>query len=76
MKTVTKSQFKPRAFEYFRMVEEQGEPLTITDHGRPAVLVSPVEHRDQDAAGSLEGVIQAYADPEAPVGVNEWEAGR
>ena len=74
MKTVSKSQFKPRAFEYLRMVEEDGKPLTITDHGRPAVVVSPVEARDNRAAGSLEGMIQTYVNPEAPLDVGDWEA--
>lgn len=76
MKTVSKSEFKPKAFEYLREVEERGEPLEITDHGRPAVIVSPANPRSNEAPGSLEGTIQSYVDPTAPVGDDDWDAGR
>ena len=32
---VSKSQFKAHALELFRQIEASGEPLVITDHGRP-----------------------------------------
>ncbi len=76
MKTVSKSEFKPRAFEYLREVEDRGEPLEITDHGRPAVVVSPADTRPRNAAGSLEGTIQSYSDPIEPIGDNDWDAAK
>lgn len=76
MKRVSKSQFKPRAFEYLREVEERGESLQITDHGRPAVVISPVAPQATGAAGSLAGAVQFYADPEAPLDHGDWEAAR
>ena len=76
MKTVSKSEFKPRAFEYLREVEDRGEPLEITDHGRPAVIVSPADPHSHNAAGSLEGTIQSYSDPTAPIGNDDWDASR
>lgn len=75
MKSVSKSEFKPRVFEYLREVEKRGEPLQITDHGRPAVIVLPADSHADDAAGSLEGTIQSYQDPTAPVGEQDWDAG-
>ena len=36
-----KSQFKPKVLAYLREVEESGEALVITDHGRPVVRVAP-----------------------------------
>jgi hypothetical protein len=34
---VLKSQFKPRSLEYFRLMEESGETLIITDRGWPVL---------------------------------------
>jgi len=34
-KIVSKAGFKPKALEYFRLVEETGIELIITDRGRP-----------------------------------------
>lgn len=74
MKHVAKSVFKPRAFEYLRMVQEQGEPLIITDHGRAAVRIEPVAPGGSCAGGSLEGSIRTYEAPEQPVDIESWEA--
>ena len=38
---VSKSEFKARALEYFRRVERTGEPLIITDRGRPVLKIVP-----------------------------------
>ena len=76
MKAVSKSEFKPRAFEYLREAEARGEPLQITDHGRPAVVVSPADPFSTDAAGSLEGTIQSYSDPTAPIADDDWDAAK
>jgi len=39
--TISKAQFKPKVLAWLRQVEETGEDLVITDHGRPAVRISP-----------------------------------
>ena len=38
---VSKSRFKAQALELFRQVEASGEPLVVTDHGRPPLEVRP-----------------------------------
>ncbi len=38
---LSKAAFKAKALEYLRQVEETGEELIITDHGRPAVRIIP-----------------------------------
>ncbi|TVR85884.1 MAG: type II toxin-antitoxin system Phd/YefM family antitoxin [Spirochaetaceae bacterium] len=74
MKRVPKSEFKPKAFEYFRVVESDGEPIMVTDHGRDAVQISPAQQAGRgSAAGALEGAIMSYEQPEAPVAENDWE---
>ena len=58
------------------MVEERGEPLVITDHGRDAVRIEPVTDGSTDfrAGGSLEGTIRRYVAPEEPVDMDQWDA--
>ena len=72
-KTVSKSQFKPKALAYLREVEESGEALVITDRGRPVVRVAPFA----PAAATLErlrGCVIRYDRPTDPVAVEDWEA--
>ena len=46
--TVSKSKFKPQALEYFRQVEESGEPLVITDRGKPVLKILPYSQQSKD----------------------------
>lgn len=72
-KTVSKSQFKPKALAYLRDVEQSGEPLVITDHGRPVVRIEPYA----PAAATLErlrGCVVRYDRPTEPVAAEDWEA--
>ena len=74
---VSKSQFKAHALELFRQIEASGEPLVITDHGRPTLEVRPFRPADPDATdplSQLRGSVLHYDDPFAPVAEGEWEA--
>jgi antitoxin (DNA-binding transcriptional repressor) of toxin-antitoxin stability system len=74
---VSKSQFKAHALELFRSIEASGEPLVITDHGRPTLEVRPYRPSDQqarDPLSQLRGTVLRYEDPLAPVAEGEWEA--
>lgn len=74
---VSKSQFKAHALELFRQIETSGEPLVITDHGRPTLEVRPFRPRDPSATdplGQLRGSVLQYHDPFAPLAEGEWEA--
>ncbi|NCO42116.1 MAG: prevent-host-death protein [Armatimonadetes bacterium CG_4_10_14_3_um_filter_66_18] len=75
MKTidVPKSQFKPKAFEYFRMVEKTGDQIRVTDRGKPVVKVVPVGDDDQRLLAEMRGLVKHYDDPLEPVG-EAWEA--
>jgi prevent-host-death family protein len=74
MKTVSKSQFKPRALEYLRNVEATGEELVITDRGRPVLKVVPYVDDPEELLKPLRGSVIKYEDPTEPVGVEDWEA--
>ena len=46
-KRISKSNFKTHALEYFREVEQTGQPLIITDHGRPVLKIEPYAEDSQ-----------------------------
>lgn len=74
--TVSKSQFKPRALEYLRLVEKEKKPLTITHAGRPVVKVVPIkeENQDEKILKELRDSVISYGDIVSPVGEDDWEA--
>ncbi len=71
---VSKSQFKAKALELMRQVEASGEPLVITDHGRPALELKPIARKGRDPFERLKGSLLFYDRPFDPVDEDEWEA--
>jgi antitoxin (DNA-binding transcriptional repressor) of toxin-antitoxin stability system len=71
---VSKSRFKAHALELFRQVEASGEPLVITDHGRPCLEVRPYRPQTDDPLERLRGSVLHFEDPFEPVATGEWEA--
>lgn len=74
MATISKSRFKPRALEYFREVERTGQPLVITDRGRPVLRIVPFEQDAATLLADFRGSVRRFDDPLEPVGVDDWEA--
>jgi prevent-host-death family protein len=73
-KRIAKNLVKAKLLEYFRYVEETGEEIIVTDHGRPAVRICPMR-----ASGTVEETFSAFrgkvviqGDPLASVD-GEWE---
>jgi len=71
---VSKSQFKPKALEYFRMIEESGEILIITDRGRPVLKVIPFTADPEEHMKILRNSVLKYDDPTEPVAQEDWQA--
>jgi prevent-host-death family protein len=71
---ISKSQFKPKSLEYFRQVQETGEPIIITDHGKPVLKIVPYIASPDDVLQALRGSVTKYEDPLEPVGLEDWEA--
>ena len=73
---VSKSQFKPKSLEYFRMIEETGETLVITDRGRPVLKVIPytVGAGPDDRLKALHNSVLQYDDPTEPAATEDWQA--
>jgi antitoxin (DNA-binding transcriptional repressor) of toxin-antitoxin stability system len=72
---VSKSRFKAQALELFRQMEASGEPLVMTDHGRPTLEVRPYRpaRAAADPLEELRGSVLRFDDPFAPFGDNNWE---
>ena len=71
---VSKSQFKPHSLEYFRKIEQTGEELVITDHGRPVLKVVPYVADPEECFLGLRNTVLKYDDPLEPVETEGWEA--
>lgn len=70
---VSKSQLKAKMLEYFRRVEETGQELVVTDHGRPVVKVVPIR-RTRPAAdlfADVRGRVSYHGDILEPTS-DEW----
>lgn len=68
---VSKSYFKAHALELLRRVEATGEPLILSDRGRPVLEIRP--YRGKEVRERLRGTLMHYQEPTAPTG-EPWEA--
>lgn len=73
-KQVSKSQFKPKALEIFRFVEDTGDSVIVTDHGRPTIEVRRYRNTERPPLEVLKGSVTEYSQPTEPVADDEWEA--
>jgi antitoxin (DNA-binding transcriptional repressor) of toxin-antitoxin stability system len=71
---VSKSQFKPRALESVRLIEESGETMIITDRGKPVLKVMPYTDNSEDQLKILRNSVLQYDDPTQPVALEDWKA--
>jgi len=72
---ISKSKFKAKALEYFRQVEASGEPIVITEHGKPKLEIRRIPQQHLDPLEKLKGSVLWYDGPFDPaVDDDEWEA--
>ena len=71
---ISKSQFKPRALQYFREVEKTGQELIISDRGKPGLKIVPYTENPEEALKALRDTVAKYDDPTEPVGLEDWKA--
>ena len=74
METISKSKLKPRMLEYFRKVEETGEPIIVTSHNKPVLRIEPIQTRLKvaDVFGEYWGRVRIGEDVMEPE-TDEWE---
>lgn len=70
---VSKSEFKAKALEYFRLVEKSGQAIVVTDHGKPVLEVRPYRAAGKEPLQLLQGSLLHYENPTEPVD-DEWES--
>ncbi|GHT91307.1 hypothetical protein AGMMS49545_06940 [Betaproteobacteria bacterium] len=70
---VSKSQFKAKAQQIFRSVEESGEPVVITDHGQPTLEIRRYIPKNSNPLEALRGTALFYDRPTEPVDADNWE---
>ena len=75
MKTeISKSAFKAQALEVMRRVEQSGEEVIITSHGKPKLVISPYRGEfDKTPLELLEDSVLAFDNPTNPVAEDDWE---
>ena len=73
-KMISKSQFKPRALQYFREVEKTGKELIISDRGKPVLKIVPYTENPEETLKFLRNTVIKFEDPTEPVGLEDWEA--
>jgi hypothetical protein len=72
--TVSKSEFKAKALEYMRFVEQNNQPITVTDMGSPVIQINPyIPIPKKSNLYDLRGTLLKYERPLDPVGVEDWE---
>ena len=71
---VSKSKFKAHALEIFRKVEATGEPVIVTDHGQPTLIVQKYKKTGPSLSDTLKGSVLRYDAPFDPVNEDSWEA--
>lgn len=71
---ISKSRFKPRALEYFRLVQETGKPIVIADRGKPVLKIVPYTEDPAEGLKALRGSVLEYDKPLDPVGIEDWES--
>ncbi|CAK8711875.1 Antitoxin component of toxin-antitoxin stability system, DNA-binding transcriptional repressor [Candidatus Electrothrix aarhusensis] len=71
--TISKSRFKPQALKYFREIQEKGQDMIITDHGKPVLKISPFQTKPQSVLEELRNSVLRYDDPLEPVAQDDWD---
>ncbi|NYZ69627.1 type II toxin-antitoxin system prevent-host-death family antitoxin [Endozoicomonas sp. SM1973] len=69
---VSKGVFKAKALEIMRGVEETGNEVVITSHGKPCLVVKPFKGAS-DPLQLLKGTVISFDNPTDPVADDEWE---
>jgi len=70
---LSKSEFKAKALEIFRMVENTGESVLVTDRGVPTIEVRRYTEQLRSPKEILYGSVMAFEVPLKPTG-EKWEA--
>lgn len=68
MKSISAAEFKTTCLHVIERMCEDREPVTITEHGRPLAVLSPVAPAEKTGSiiGAMRGSVLRYDDPFRP----------
>lgn len=74
MTEMSKTKLKAQMLKVFREIEQSGEPLIVTDRGKPTLRIEPIQRKRsvEQVFGHLRGKVLFVGDPNEPT-VGEWE---
>lgn len=78
-KTIAAARFKAECLRLIEQMRHDREPVTITRHGKPVAVLSPVPEQDgaNPLIGALRGTVLRYDEPFAPAAdPDDWNATR
>jgi len=73
MEQISKTKFKAHALEVLREIEQSGEPIIITDRGKPTVEIKKLRQRNDEPLDMLKGSVIKFDGATEPIGVDDWE---
>lgn len=72
----SKSTFKAQALEVMRSVEETGENVVITAHGKKTLVLTLYKDSSVSPLEKLKGSVVQFDKPHESVGEEDWELSR
>jgi prevent-host-death family protein len=68
MTEMSKTKLKAHMLEVFREIERSGEPVIVTDRGKPTLRIEPIHKRRsvEEVFGHLRGKVHFIGDPNEP----------
>lgn len=71
---MSKTKLKAQMLKVFREIERSGEPVIVTDRGRPTLRIEPIRRKRsvEEVFGHLRGKVHFVGDPNEPT-TGEWE---
>ena len=78
-KSLGAAEFKAACLRVIRQMGEDGEPVTITNRGRPVAVLAPPPPTPgaRTIVGALRGTVLGYDDPFVPAAdPSDWTASR
>lgn len=76
MTTVTVKDFKTKLSAFIKKINETGESILLTKHGKVVAKITPCDDRTawEEIRKKMAGSVLKYDDPTEPVGLEEWES--
>ncbi len=72
MKQIAAAQFKAQCLAIMNQVQQSGEPVVITKHGKPVVQVIPAKKDVDDIFGYMAGKAKIVGDIMNTVPAEDW----